>query len=223
MVIRTSRPLARAHYPTVLFCWLVNLFMARGFLFGRGISLVTVGVGVVLLMASLNAGRLRLPDLSGQLVDPLAVESSRATVFLFLSTECPISNRYAPELRRLHDRFASQGVVFWMVYPNPAESAASIQDHMSAFAYPGRALRDPHHEAVRLTQAKVTPEAAVFDGQGGLVYRGRIDDRYVDVGLDRPAPTRRDLENALNAVLSGKPVADPVTRAVGCFLVDFQS
>ena len=114
-------------------------------------------------------------------------------------------------------------MVFWMVYPNPAESAASVQDHMRAFAYPGRALRDPQHEAVRLAKARVTPEAAVFDGQGRLVYRGRIDDRYVDFGLDRPVPTRRDLENALTAVLSGQSVEEPVTRGVGCFLVDFPS
>ena len=197
--------------------------MARGFLSGRDGFLVTLGVGVLLLTAALTAGQLRLPDLSGRLVDPFAVESSRATVFLFLSTECPISSRYAPELRRLHDRFASRGVAFWMVYPNAAESAADIEDHMNAFAYPGRALRDPRHEAVRLTKAAVTPEAAVFDGEGRLVYRGRIDDRYVDFGLDRPTPTKRDLENALTAVLSGRSVEEPVTRAVGCFLVDFQS
>lgn len=183
-----------------------------------------IGLGVCLLASSISASQLRLPDLTGRLVDPFSVESNTtATIFLFLSTECPISSRYAPELRRLHDRFASRGVVFWMVYPNPAESEAVIQDHTKAFGYPGRALRDPQHLAVTLTQARVTPEAAVFDASGKMVYRGRIDDRYVDLGLERPAATKRDLEDALNAVLSGRSVEQPVTQAVGCFLVDLQS
>ena len=190
----------------------------------RRVSLVAVALGAVLLGASATASQLRLADLNGQSVDPFAVGSStKATVFLFLSTECPISSRYAPELQRLHDRFASRGVTFWMVYPNPAESVAAIRDHMKAFAYPGRALRDPRHLAVTLTDARVTPEAAVFDSSGRMVYRGRIDDRFVDFGLDRPAATKRDLENAVDAVLSGRSVAEPTTRAVGCFLVDFQS
>jgi AhpC/TSA family len=198
--------------------------MSRGLPFGRGLSLVTTALGVVLLGSSITASQLRLEDLSGRLVDPFARESNaRANVFLFLSTECPISSRYAPELRRLRDRFASRGVTFWMIYPNPSESGEAIREHMKAFAYPGRALRDPQQLAVRLTQATVTPEAAVFDSGGRMVYRGRIDDRYVDFGLERPAATKRDLENALDAVLSGRSVEEPVTRAVGCFLADFQS
>jgi hypothetical protein len=198
--------------------------MSQGFLLGRRVFLVAVALGAVLLGASATATQLRLQDLSGRAVDPFAVGSStRAVVFLFLSTDCPISSRYAPELQRLNDRFASRGVTFWMVYPNPAESVGAIRDHMKAFAYPGRALRDPQHLAVTLTQATVTPEAAVFDSDGKMVYRGRIDDRFVDFGLERPAATRRDLENALDAVLSGRSVAESTTRAVGCFLVDFQS
>ena len=33
------------------------------------------------------------------------------TVFVFTSTDCPIANRYAPELRRIHDRFAPRGAL----------------------------------------------------------------------------------------------------------------
>jgi hypothetical protein len=66
----------------------------------------------------------------------------------------------------------------------------------------------------------VTPEAAVFDARGRVVYRGRIDDRYVDFGLDRPEPTSRDLERAIQDLLAGRSVAVPRTQAVGCILAD---
>jgi hypothetical protein len=117
--------------------------------------------------------------------------------------------------------FAPKGVLFWLVYPNPADSPAAIRDHLKAFGYPMRALRDPRHELVELTKATVTPEAAVFNVAGRIVYRGRIDDRYVDFGVQRPAPTRHDLEDALTAVLAGKPVLHPTTQALGCFIADF--
>ena len=43
-----------------------------------------------------------------------------------------------------------------------------------------------------------------------LVYRGRIDDRYVDFGTARAAPTTRDLEQVLDAIVAGEavPLAD---------------
>jgi hypothetical protein len=57
---------------------------------------------------------------------------------------------------------------------------------------------------------------------GRIVYRGRIDDRYVDLGVERPKATTRDLADALAAVVSGKPVPQAVTQAVGCFIADFK-
>jgi len=48
------------------------------------------------------------------------------------------------------------------------------------------------------------------------VYRGRIDDRYVDFGRARAAPTSRDLREVLQALARGGPVAPRTTAAVGC-------
>ena len=161
--------------------------------------------------------------IAGASVDPLqAPAGTTAIVFLFTSTDCPISNRYAPEVRRLAETYGSKGVVFRLGYPNPAESPAAIREHMSAFQYAGVAepLRDPAHALVKLAGATVTPEAAIYAG-GKLMYRGRIDNRYVELGVERPAATQRDLADALAAVLAGKAVAAATTQAVGCFISDF--
>jgi hypothetical protein len=164
----------------------------------------------------------RLMDLDNRPVDPfLAAESSRAIVFLFASVDCPISNRYAPVVQRLHAAFAPQGVSFWLVYPNPAETPEAIRVHVKEFAYPVHVLRDPRHELVKVAKATVTPEASVFDASGALVYHGRIDDKYVSLGVERPAATQHDLQDALTAVVAGKPVREAQTQAVGCFIADF--
>jgi AhpC/TSA family len=164
----------------------------------------------------------RLLDVDNRQVDPfLAAEQSRAIVFLFASVDCPISNRYAPVVQRLHDTFAPQGVTFWLVYPNPAETPEAIRAHVKAFNYPVHALRDPRHQLVKLAGVSVTPETAVYDHRRTLVYRGRIDDRYVSLGVERPAATQHDLQDALAATLEKRPVKQPTTSAVGCFISDF--
>lgn len=162
--------------------------------------------------------RLYLLDLAGQQVNPLDPGKAQVTVFLFTRSDCPVSNRYAPEVRRLWEKFAPLGVVFWLVYPDPAESVATIRQHVKDYEYPCAALRDPQHTLVQWTEARVTPEAAVFRPGGKLVYRGRINNRFVDLGKTRAEATRHDLAEALEATLAGRPVPNERTPAVGCFI-----
>lgn len=179
---------------------------------------------VAVLLAASAATAQNVVQLDGGVADPRVLPPGiKAVVFLFTSTDCPISNRYAPEVRRLAAAFGPKGVLFRLVYPNPADQPSAVRDHMTDFAYVGatQAFRDPAHTLVKLVDATVTPEAAVFAG-GRIVYHGRIDDRYVDLGLERASPTTHDLADALTAVLAGKPVTHPVTQAVGCYIADFR-
>lgn len=159
--------------------------------------------------------------LGGQSIDALqAPPGTKAIVYLFTSTECPVSNRYAPEIRRIGQTFAPRGVLFRLVYPSRFETAAAVREHMAAFAYGSlEAVRDPVLALVGFTGATITPEVAIIvDGQ--VVYRGRIDDRFVDLGVERPQPTVHDLSDALTTVLDGRPVPRPTTQAVGCYIAD---
>jgi hypothetical protein len=186
--------------------------------------LVAAAAARVQTMPVLAAGTpaVRLLDVDNRIVDPfLAAEQSKAIVFLFASVDCPISNRYAPAVQRLHAAFGPQGVAFWLIYPNPAETPEAIREHVKAFNYPVHALRDPRHELVKFAGVTVTPESAVYDSRHTLVYRGRIDDRYVSLGVERPAATQHDLQDALSATLERRPVKEPHTPAVGCFISDF--
>jgi Redoxin len=175
------------------------------------------------MMISLPLLAVLVQALSGAPVDALkAPTSTKAIVFLFTSTDCPVSNRYAPEVRRIADEFRSKGFVFRIVYPNPAEDANAIREHMTAYSYAGafEPVRDPSLALVKFVGATITPEAAVVV-DGRVVYRGRIDNRVVDLGRERPAATQHDLFDALTAIAAGKPPRDAVTQAVGCFIADF--
>ena len=173
-------------------------------------------MGVAVLAAGVE---LALPDVNGHTVKP--VDPVKTVVFLFTRTDCPISNRYAPEIRRISDAFGPKGVMFWLVYVDPNESSSAMKHHMREYGYTFGALVDAHHQLVKITGATITPEAAVFTG-GRLVYRGRIDDRYVAFGKARQSANVHDLEQVLEQVTAGKPPAFREARAVGCFIEDLK-
>jgi AhpC/TSA family protein len=181
---------------------------------------------VLALASSLVAGPAapapaRVVDLEGRAVDPLPARGGGPTVLVFTRTDCPLSNRYAPTLRRLHDRFSTAGARFWLVYPDASEDADAIRRHGREFGFGFPALRDPDHALVTLTGATVTPEVAVFvpaDAGPRMVYRGRIDDRAVDVNRTRPQPTTHDLEQVLDTLVSGGTLEPRTTPVVGCFI-----
>lgn len=161
-----------------------------------------------------TAMRLRAP--SGEWADPLEGVGMKALVFVFVSVECPISNGYAPKLRRIANHFAARGVELRLVYPNSDEGGEEISAHQKEYDLPFKAYWDPEHELTEAAGAKVTPESAIYAPGKGWVYCGRIDDRHAGFGLKRPAATSEDLQVALRAVLEGKEVPQASSRAIGC-------
>jgi thiol-disulfide isomerase/thioredoxin len=155
-------------------------------------------------------------DMASRKVDPFSQDSGKTVVLLFTAVECPISNSYAPKVRRLYEEFKGKGIVFWLVYCDPDESLKTIEGHRKEFNYPCGALLDTKHELVGQAQARVTPEAAVFDARGKLLYHGRIDDQYAGFGQKRPVATSDDLRLVLNALVENKPLPVSSTKAIGC-------
>jgi hypothetical protein len=164
-------------------------------------------------------------DLHGQPVRQLGGPGVRVVVLFFAASDCPISNRYVPEITRLTQEFGPRGVRFWWIYPNADDTAPVVAAHNRDFSVTGDTILDPRQSLVDLAHATVTPEAAIFLVEGGElreVYHGRIDDRYISLGQERPQAQHHDLETAIAAALTGKPVPQPGGRPVGCSIVFLQ-
>jgi len=161
-------------------------------------------------------------ELGGGPVDPLAAGGARAVVLLFTRTDCPISNKYAPEVNRLVSEWQPRGAAFWLIYVDRDQTEAEVRQHVRDYAYACRVALDRRHELVDLTGATITPEAAVFAADRTIRYVGRIDDRFADLGVQRAQPTSRDLEDALAAVLDGRLPAIARAPAVGCAIDDLR-
>jgi hypothetical protein len=161
---------------------------------------------------------LRLLDLDGRAVDPLGETRAKATVFIFVSVECPISNSYMPEYRRLKEEFSPKGIAIRLVYAAADEAPQAIRRHLKEHGCPVEAWRDPRHDLVKATGVRVTPEAAVIMPGRGLVYHGRIDDRYVELGKARPTALKHDLREVLKDILDGNLPRPRTAPAIGCYI-----
>lgn len=116
-------------------------------------------------------------DVDGHAVRLMPTADGRVVVLVFVASDCPISNRYLPQLVRLRQAVTAQKGTFWFVYPNLTETAAAIRAHQATFGATGDVLRDQDQRLARLTGAKVTPEAAVLVRHGAEMrvgYTGRI-------------------------------------------------
>lgn len=172
-----------------------------------------------LLAQSLVAGtfpQFSLTDTSGKLHSLTEFAGKRAIVLLFVSTDCPLSNRYVPEMNRIQNAYASRGVAFYAVQGDATTPVGEVKKHVRDFGYSFPYLLDPRESLADFTGATATPEAAVLSPTGQLLYLGRIDNRLADYGQERYQATQSDLRESLEAILAGRPVPHPRTKALGC-------
>ncbi len=175
-------------------------------------------LAVVLTAPCILAGSpaLQLRDTNGGIHTSAEWKSARAVLLFFVTTDCPVANSYVPEMNRIHEAYASRGVLVWAVQAETSIPASIVAAYARDYRYGFPLLLDPTQQLVRLAGATVTPQAAILAPDGRVLYLGRIDNRVADFGKQRPQATEADLREALDAVLAGKPVAHPFTKSIGC-------
>ncbi|MGC4043700.1 MAG: redoxin family protein [Armatimonas sp.] len=136
----------------------------------------------------------------------------KATVYLFLASDCPIAGRYGPRLTRLLAAYEKRGVNFIGVFPNNRETPESVTGWLKDRKL-GRLIPSRNAGLVQKFGATCTPQAVLTDATGKIRYSGRIDDADDSGKVKDPT-----LALALDAVLAGKKVARAKTVPFGCSL-----
>ncbi|HYV35697.1 MAG TPA: redoxin family protein [Gemmataceae bacterium] len=155
-------------------------------------------------------------DITGKTHYPLEVKDAKAVVLIFVTTDCPISNYYTSEINALVKDYAGKPVRFFVIHVDPDLKPADAAAHAKTYGLDCTILIDAKHRLVKTAGVTITPEAAVLTPDGKIVYRGRIDDVYAELGKRRIEPDQRDLREALSQVLAGQAVKVAETKAVGC-------
>ncbi|WP_422930285.1 redoxin domain-containing protein [Singulisphaera sp. PoT] len=151
----------------------------------------------------------------GKKVD-LGAPKDGATVVVFYSTECPISNAYSPTLNRLRDEYPASKLNLVGICVDPDLSNAEITTHARDFELKFPVARDRGGKVAAKLGATVTPEAFVIDSAQKIRYHGRIDDQFVARQKRNAHPNGNDLQDALAALLDGRPINNAFVAPVGC-------
>lgn len=184
-----------------------------------GVAMTRSVAGLFLLAAgcaTLPPGIAVVPDIDGVRQAPLDAHPGHLHVVIFVTADCPIANAYAPTIQALRTQFECQPVRFFLVHVDAQLDAARARQHAAEYGLVGPILLDPAHDLVRALRATITPEVVVLGPARAVLYQGRIDNWFGDLGKKRPQPTRHDLRDAIQALLAGAEVLDPRTDAIGC-------
>lgn len=137
-------------------------------------------------------------------------------VFVFLDTECPISQRYTNDVQELSAKFQALGVSFFGVFP----TANVHEDDLKVFGIKYNLtipfVIDKFHYLTKLLNATVTPEVFVLGKNQEILYQGMIDNKYYDLGKSRKQASEFYLLNALEVILKNQKSSIPYIQAIGC-------
>ena len=134
-----------------------------------------------------------------------------ATVLIFISTKCPISNSYNDRMSALYKEYAGKNVQMIFVNANANEAPAEIEEHAKANRFSFPVYKDAANVLADKFAATVTPETYVFDKSGVLRYHGYIDD-----AANAARVQVQGARKAIEAVLAGKQVEMEEARSFGC-------
>jgi peroxiredoxin len=141
---------------------------------------------------------------------------STLIVVVFMSDRCPGVKAYDARLRRLHEEYGQRGVQFVGINPiderlYPTESlsemARAAKERGISFPY----LKDTRQRLARQFGAVCTPQAFVLDKTRSIKYAGKIDDSFVEANARKSY-----LKDALDRLLTDRPVLIPETMPLGC-------
>ena len=138
--------------------------------------------------------------------------ANRLTVLIFVATRCPYSNAYNGRMRDLATAMQTKGVAFVGINSNVTEPVIEIAEHRRDNKIPFPIVKDDKSAIANAFGATKTPEVYILDPAGTVVYHGRIDENF----KEPDAVKYPDLKDALTALLQGRPVARPTTKAFGC-------
>jgi len=178
-----------------------------------------VAVPSTMLALGTKAPDFELPDVvTGLPVGIRDFDGKRALLVMFICRHCPYVRHVRGELARLGRDFAESDLAIVAIssndpaeYPEDAPESLAEDARQAGYAFPY--LFDETQEIARAYTAACTPDFFLFDADRALVYRGQLDDSRPSNGLP---VTGEDLRAAIDAVLSGGPVAQEQRASIGC-------
>jgi len=189
------------------------------------IALLSLSATLLLGAAESNPNLFRVrhtTDVNGQAHLLGEVTGTKAIVLVFLGPECPISQRYVPELNRIAKEQRTNAVEFCGVLSAPSITHTQAVTFVKEYALNFPVLFDEAGALGRWLHPTHVPEVFVLKPDGDVVYRGRIDDWYESPGKPRAVVRHHELRDALTALNAGRAPPRFFAPPVGCYFEEWR-
>lgn len=160
-----------------------------------------------------------LPDaVSGKTVSLDTFTGKTALLVIFLCQHCPFVKHVREEFARLGKDYENSDLGIVAISANdagkyPDDSPEHLKNMAITLEFRFPVCYDESQETAKAYTAACTPDFFLFDKDRSLVYRGQLDDSRPSNGLP---VTGKDLREAIEAVLAGKPLPANQKPSVGC-------
>ena len=168
-----------------------------------------------LLLFTSIASALELPATDGKSYDPAAAGDKKAVVLFFVSPFCSTTKSFMKEINQITADYSDR-VIVYLVHSDPEITNEVAMEHAILSEVKATVLLDKQQALAKQVQAQITPEVVVLSPKSEALYKGRINDLYLGPTKRQRAATTKDLRDALDAILAGKPVPAPQQEAQGC-------
>ena len=172
-----------------------------------------------MLSLGTKAPDFQLPDVvSGETISLSTFADKQALLVMFICRHCPFVKHVQEELAKLGKDYLLMGLGIVAIsandvknYPDDAPDLLKKMATELDFKFP--VCYDETQETAKNYTAACTPDFFLFDGEQKLFYRGQLDDSRPSNGK---SVTGKNLRNAIDAVLAGKPLAEDQKPSIGC-------
>lgn len=161
-----------------------------------------------------------LENIDGKMVSLSDFNEAKGFIVVFTCNTCPYAVAYEDRIEALNKKYADKGYPVIAIMPNntdvkPGDNMEAMKARAKAKGFTFPYLMDKGQKIYPQYGATKTPHVYVLQktNKGNEVkYIGAIDDNYQDAS----AVNQKYVENAVDALLSGKEVPETKTRAIGC-------
>jgi peroxiredoxin len=167
-----------------------------------------------------SVGDFKLKNVDGKMVALSDYQSGKGAIVIFDCNTCPYSKAYNDRIIGLNKRYAAKGFPVIAINANdpeisPGDSFEEMVSQAKRKKYDFPYLMDETQAVAKSFGATNTPHVFVLQKTGGdfkVAYIGTIDNN----SRNAANASKRYVEDAVEALLSGQQVATPNTKAIGC-------
>ena len=159
----------------------------------------------------------KLKNVDGKMVSLSDYDDAQGYVLIFTCNTCPYSKMYEDRIIAMDKKFKAKGVPVIAINPNdverqPGDSYEKMQQRSKAKGFTFPYVYDETQEIAKAYGATNTPHVYLLDKNMVVQYIGAIDNNAKSAA----DADQMYVEDAVNAMLAGKPIENTKTKAIGC-------